>query len=473
VRTSVRKAAGWRGKVVMIPAFAGSTTPAGLPGGAVPEELGQASVVVNATKSPMAVVMSAGKSAEFNLEKMRCVGGAISKWMRAWKVDRVGVDLRQEKAFGSSEAIGALCEGLNLGAFTFDRHRQTNKTRGRQEAEVLVDRLSAESIRSARRAGVVSAAVNLSRELAHEPPNLINPVTLVTRVRAVARRAGLKCTVLDEKRLAALKMGGLLSVGKGSATPPRLIVLEHRGRRAEKPVVVVGKTITFDTGGYSLKPRDNITGMKYDKCGGMQVLGLMQAVAALKYPRRVVGILAAAENMISAQAYRPDDIIRTMSGKTVQIVSADAEGRMVLCDALTYAQKTYAPRCLIDVATLTGGVLVALGRHAAGVFANDEKLQEALIEAGRRTHERLWPLPMWDDYFTLIKGEDSDLKNSGGRDAQAVCGAVFLKQFVDAKVPWAHLDIAGVADIENDGPYCPKGATGFGVRLLLDWLEHL
>ncbi|MFH0982930.1 MAG: leucyl aminopeptidase, partial [Planctomycetota bacterium] len=200
--------------------------------------------------------------------------------------------------------------------------------------------------------------------------------------------------------------------------------------------------------------------------------GVMQAVAAMKYKYPVVGIIAAAENMISGRAYRPDDIITTMSGKTVQIVSADAEGRMVLCDALTYAQKKYAPRCLVDVATLTGGVVVALGRQAAGIFSNDEKLQEALIESGRRTHERLWPLPVWDDYLPLIKGDDGDLKNAGGRDAPAICGAIFLKQFVDPKIPWAHLDIAGVADVENDGPYCPKGATGFGVRLLVDWLER-
>ena len=474
MKTSITKADGWRGRVAIVPTFSGSKTPAPLPpGGAVPEELGMASVVGDATAKPMVVVMSAGKKSEFDPERMRRVGGAVAKWMRSWKVDRVGLDIRREKAFGSAEVIGALCEGLHLGSFTFDRHRKGDRRRVQPSAEVLVERTSADVAKSVRRAGLVSTAANLSRTLAHEPPNLINPVTLAGRAKALARKAGLKCAVLDEKRMATLKMGGLLAVGKGSATPPRLIVLEHRGRLKGKPVVVVGKAITFDTGGYSLKPRDSIVGMKYDKCGGMQVVGVMHALASLKYKRPVVGIVAAAENMISGRSYRPDDIVTTMSGKTVQIVSADAEGRMVLCDALTYARKRYEPRCIIDLATLTGGVKVALGRQAAGIFCDDEKLRETLIESGRRTHERLWPLPMWDDYVSLIKGDDSDLKNSGGRDAHAVAGAVFLKQFVDDKVPWAHLDIAGVADIDTDGSYCPKGATGFGVRLLLDWLERL
>ena len=474
MKTTVRQAKGWRGAVVVVPAFAaGAAPPPPPPGGLVPDELGQASVVGNATRKPLTVVMSVGKKAEFDAERMRRLGGAIARWMRTWKVNQVGVDVRGEPAFAEVEAIGALCEGLHLGSFTFDRHRKENKRAPRQAAEVLVSRVATAAAKVCRRAALVSAAANLSRELGHEPPNVINPVTLVTRVRAIARKAGLKCTVLDDQRIAALKMGGLLAVGKGSATPSRLIVLEHRGRVRGKPVVVVGKALTFDTGGYSLKPQASITGMKYDKCGGMQVIGLMQAVAAMKYKRPVVGIIAAAENMISERAYRPDDIITTMSGKTVQIVSADAEGRMVLCDALTYAQKKYTPRCIIDMATLTGGVVVSLGKHAAGIFCNDDRLRDRLIESGRRTHERLWPLPMWDEYFQAIKGDDSDIKNSGGRDAHAITGAIFLKQFVDDKIPWAHLDIAGVGDIDTDGPYCPNGATGFGVRLLVDWLEKL
>ncbi|MCP4591624.1 MAG: leucyl aminopeptidase [bacterium] len=462
-----------RKRLTVAPQFAGpcEDIPDTL-GGAVPEELGQTVLIDGARNAPM-LVISTGKGGDFDPERMRRVGGVVARWIRQWKRGRVGVDLRAEEAFRTPEVVGALCEGLHLGSYVFDRHRGKGKPAPEPDVELWVSRPSEAQRRAVRRAALVSQAANLSREWGHEPPNVINPATLAARARTLARKTGLKCTVLDEKRAAALKMGALLAVGQGSATPSRLIVLEHRGTTKGKPVVLVGKAITFDTGGYSLKSGEAMTGMKYDKCGGMQIIGVMQALAALKYKRPVVGIIAAAENMISAKSYRPDDIIRTMAGKTVQIVSADAEGRLVLCDALTYAQKKYQPRCIIDVATLTGGVVIALGRQAAGIFCEDGKLRDSLVESGRRTFERLWPLPVWDDYFPSIKGEDSDLKNSGGRDAHATVGAIFLKQFVDKKIPWAHIDIAGVSDLDKDGPYCPKGATGFGVRLLVDWLERL
>jgi len=213
--------------------------------------------------------------------------------------------------------------------------------------------------------------------------------------------------------------------------------------------------------------------MKYDKCGGTAVLGLMRAIGELKPKCRVIGIIAAAENMISQAAYRPDDIIRMMSGKTVEIISTDAEGRLVLADALTYAQRTYRPQVMIDLATLTGGIVVALGRVAGGLFCEDDRLRAALVESGQRTHERLWPMPLWEDYDQLIRSDDADIKNSGGRWGHPVIGGIFLKSFVDSKIPWAHLDIAGTAKVDEAKPYCPKGATGFGVRLLVDYLIRL
>jgi leucyl aminopeptidase len=266
----------------------------------------------------------------------------------------------------------------------------------------------------------------------------------------------------------------ILAVGKGSKTPSRLVILEYSGTNPEaRPVVVVGKTITFDTGGYSLKQQDGMLGMKYDKSGGMAVVGLMQAVSRLKIKNPVVGIIAAAENMISGESYRPNDIITTLSGKTVEIISADAEGRMVLCDALTYAQRVYQPRALIDIATLTGGVVTALGKLRAGILTNNNDLACVLEKIGETVHERLWRLPMDDEYLELIKGDDSDIKNSGVREAHATIGGIFLKQFVSVDVPWAHLDIAGVASVDKDMPYCPKGATGFGIRLLIEYLFTL
>jgi len=419
-------------------------------------------------------VVSLGPAERMTADTLRCAAGGIVGWMREQKVTALGLDLPRLEGLTADEVLRAIAEGLLLRDYAFDRYKSAAEKRPALSVTLLTAKPSASAGRVLRELEQISAAVTAARDIAHEPPNVLNPVTLARRVQALARKSGLKCTVLDERRLATMKAGGIIAVGQGSATPPRLIILEHTPPGAKgKPVVLVGKAITFDTGGYSIKPKDGILGMKYDKCGGMAVIGVLQAAAALKLKTPVVGVIAAAENMIAGNAYRPDDIITTLSGKTVQIVSADAEGRMVLCDGITYAQQKYKPRCIIDLATLTGGVVIALGNSAAGIFANDATLEKDLIEAGKRTHERLWPLPMWDEYFDLLKGDDSDFKNSAGREAHAIQGAVFLKQFVDPKIPWAHLDIAGTADVEKDTPYCPKGATGFGVRLLVDYLQDL
>jgi leucyl aminopeptidase len=305
---------------------------------------------------------------------------------------------------------------------------------------------------------------------------VINPLTLGERCQALFTDTNVKVSILDEKDLAALGAGGLLGVGQGSQTPPRLIILEYPGSGSgvgSPPVVLVGKAITFDTGGYSIKDSPNIQRMKYDKCGGVDVAAILAASAALEMEVPLVGIISAAENMISAQAYRPDDVITTLSGKTVEIVTTDAEGRLVLADALTYAQNHFKPRAIIDLATLTGGVVVALGRVRAGMMANDDPLAQALMDSGEKTHERLWRLPLDDDYFQAIEGDDADLKNSGGREGHAIYGGIFLKQFLNPGIPWAHLDIAGTADSVKDLPYCIKGATGFSVRLILEYLGSL
>ena len=233
--------------------------------------------------------------------------------------------------------------------------------------------------------------------------------------------------------------------------------------------MLVGKAITFDTGGYSIKPAAGLEGLKYDKCGGMTVMGVMKAAATLRLKCNLVGLIAAAENAISEKAYRPGDIIKMASGKTVEVISTDAEGRLVLADALWYAQKYFKPTALINVATLTGGVRAALGTAAAGLMSNNDDLAAELGESGRVTNERLWRLPLWDDYRELIRGTDSDIKNSAGkRDAHCIVGGIFLKEFVKDDVPWAHLDIANVATSDNG----EKGATGFGVRLIVDYLKR-
>jgi len=419
--------------------------------------------------------VSLGLESKATSETFRKTGGAIGKWLLANPVDVAELIIEAAVNFTSRDALQALLEGILLGAYAFDRYKQnpdpkktiTLQVRGADALELsgLLDRVE-----------IIADSVLLAREWSHEPANVINPVSLADRAQELAATYGLKCTVLDEYALEALSAGAILAVGKGSQTPPRLIVLEYPGQAnhaGEKPVVLVGKALTFDSGGYSLKDTTNIQGMKYDKCGGITVLAVMAAAARLKLDHPLVGVIGAAENMVSENAYRPDDIITTLSKKTVEIVSTDAEGRLVLADALTYAQNNFQPKEIIDLATLTGGVVVALGRVRAGIMSNHPVLTQALIESGEKTWERLWQLPLDDDYLQSTKGDDADLKNSGGREGHAILGGVFLKQFVDDSIPWAHLDIAGLADVPKDLPYCPKGATGFGVRLLIDHLSRL
>jgi leucyl aminopeptidase len=362
-----------------------------------------------------------------------------------------------------------------MGAYQFDRYK--SKKSNLHAAQVYLvtasnsDRLEAELLQTVE----LTDCVNLAREWGHLPANQIDPATLGELATQVAEESGLKCMVLGVDELESLGAGALLAVGQGSRTGSRMIILEYTGvaSKDNRPIVLVGKSITFDTGGYSLKPSDNIQGMKYDKCGGLAVLATMRAAAELHIKTHLVGILSAAENMVSADAYHPDDIITTLSGKTVEIVTTDAEGRLVLADALTYAQQKFNPRAMIDLATLTGGMVVALGHVRAGVMANNDQLADALIHAGEQTHELLWRMPLDDDYLVPTKGEEADLKNTGGREGAPIFGGIFLKQFVSDSIPWAHIDIAGMADSPKELPYSPKGATGFGVRLLIEFLNNL
>ena len=426
------------------------------------------------TTEQAAIYVSLGQKEKANIDTFRKAGGAIGKWLLSSPVNQVDLKIDDSPFADPQAEVPALLEGIRLGSYKFERYKKQDDTQ--QPVTVFVSGKIAHLEQIVQRVEIITDAVLLSREWAHEPANVINPLSLAERALALAQEAGLKCSIYTENDLAEMKAGAMLAVGKGSQTPARLIVLEYPGKpdhEESDPIVLVGKALTFDTGGYSLKDTTNIQGMKYDKCGGITVLATMLAAARLGCERPLVGVVGAAENMISQAAYRPDDIIVTMSGKTVEIVSTDAEGRLVLADALTYTQQHYKAKALIDLATLTGGVVVALGRVRAEIMGNNPELIEALISSGERTSERLWQLPLDDEYLQSTKGDDADLKNSGGREGHAILGGIFLKQFVDDSVPWAHLDIAGLADSPKDLPYCPKGATGFGVRLLLDYLANL
>jgi len=333
--------------------------------------------------------------------------------------------------------------------------------------------------RAAARTGVILAeSQNLARQLSNEPANALPPAALALAAQRVARETGLRVRVLDVAELKRRKMGGILAVGAGSANPPRLIVLEHgragrkpRGGRRQDTICLIGKGITFDSGGISIKPSAGMEEMKHDMSGAAAVLGALRACALLGIPHHVVGVIGAAENMPSGTAYRPGDIVTTMSGKTIEVLNTDAEGRVVLADALHYARTQYQPASMIDLATLTGACVVALGKWASGLFGNDEKLIERVRRSGETTGERVWPLPLWDGHKKHVRSKVATVKNTGGRDAGSSTAAAFLAAFV-GDTPWVHLDIAGTAWATQAGPYQSIGATGVGVRLLLDLLRE-
>ena len=296
---------------------------------------------------------------------------------------------------------------------------------------------------------------------------------MANHAKAVARNSKIKCKILNFAQIRKEKMGGVIAVSQGSKNEPRFIVLEYRGAKKGSPYALVGKGVTFDSGGLSLKPAKYMEDMKSDKAGATAVMGIMQAVARLRLPVNIVGIMPCVENMPSGSAQRPGDIITTSSGKTIEVQNTDAEGRLILADGLHYA-KRFKPKAVIDMATLTGACVVALGYACCGVMGTDQQLISDLIAAGEQSGERGWQLPLWEDYDEDVKSEVADVKNVGapGGSAGTIEAAAFLKKFV-GDIPWAHLDIAGPAFLEKDIPYCPKGASGFPVRMLVQYFRNV
>jgi len=385
--------------------------------------------------------------------------------------DRKGLALDREmlgRAFG---------EGLAMANWRVDHFDGTATKRAPAQPPLTVDIADAAFRDGVEHGLLLGDAVNLTRRLGATPPNICHPAWVVATARRLARDHGLRCRVIDYRAAQRLGMGGLVNVGRASPSKPALVILEHAPKRVapaarREHLVLVGKTITYDTGGYSLKVNNGMKGMKYDKMGGMAVLGAMQAIAERRLPLRVTGILAVAENMVGGDAYRPDDIITMHNGVTVEVTNTDAEGRLVLADALSYACKTLAPTAIVDMATLTGGVVVALGHFSAGYFCGDPQLRSRLENASCESGERIWQLPLWTEHRDFMRGHHADLINSNPqRSAHPIQGAAFLSYFVDEKIPWAHIDIAGVDSVESSNDLLVHGPTGYGVRLLADLAE--
>ncbi|MBI5657269.1 MAG: leucyl aminopeptidase [Geobacter sp.] len=420
------------------------------------------------------VLVGLGKRRELDGERIRQAAGAVAQALRGAGVAS-SVTVLHCAAESAGMAIQEVVEGSLLGGYAFLQYRTEPKEQVDPEELTLVLAKKSEvkqAERVCREVEAVCAAACHARDMVGHPGNVATPTFLAEQASTMAARYGIRCTVLDREGIEREGMGGLLAVGAGSVQSPRFIVLEYRGGpESMRPVALVGKGVTFDSGGISLKPREGMERMKDDMAGAAAVIATLQAVAALALPVNVVGLVPAAENMPDGRAYKPGDIVKTMAGKTIEINNTDAEGRMILCDALHYAS-TFKPAAIIDLATLTGACLVALGTQATGLMGTDDGLKRALKKAGERTGERLWELPLWEEYGEAMKSDVADMKNAGGPHAGTITAAWFLKQFV-GKAKWAHLDIAGTAWEEKGKHYLPKGATGVGVRLLVDYLRGL
>ena len=318
------------------------------------------------------------------------------------------------------------------------------------------------------RALIISNAVNLVRDISNLPPNFCSPSDLAKlAVESCDKVTNIR--VIGKEQMKDLGLNAIISVGNGSENEPKLIIIEYLGGKDEKPVILVGKAVTFDTGGISIKPSDRLDEMKFDKCGGCDVIGIMKAISELNLKANVIGIIPSVENMASGTAYRPGDIIKMFDGTTVEVLNTDAEGRLILSDALAYALKTYSPSAILDIATLTGAAIIALGTNVGALFGNDNKLLEKIVNASIRTGEKIWRLPIFDEHKEQLKSSIADIKNIGGRPAGAITAACFLSHFVGS-TSWAHLDIAGPAWTQDgtcEKSYNPKGATGFGIRTLI------
>ncbi len=417
--------------------------------------------------------VSLGERKKASSAVFRKAAAAFSRWCASKSDVIVELDLDQPVFGESSEVRNAVLEGLCIGGYQPYRHKKRENKISHVLQVNIKTTASGTSTDAIKKAEIVGEAVDLAKDWIREPANIINPEVLEARAKTLADAYGFSFSSIQYDELIKMGAGGITAVGKGSQTKPRLIVLNYNGNGSAAPIVLVGKAVTFDTGGYSLKGVEFIQGMKYDKAGGISVMSVVMAAARLKLKVNLVGIVPTVENMISGEAYRPDDILTLLSGQTVEIVSTDAEGRLILADALSYAQSEFKPKAIIDIATLTGGVKIALGKERAGLLSNSDDLAEIIFSAGEEIDEKVWRLPLDEEYFDLIKSDDADMKNSGPREAHTIIGAMFLKQAVADEVQWAHLDIAATGSSENETPWAGKGPNGFGVRLMLRTVEKL
>jgi len=420
------------------------------------------------------LLIGLGEKEHFSLEKARQASGQAVNQALEFGVKEIvttvhGIDLQ---GFSPEGCAQATVEGILLGSYRYDRYKTTSTEPSSIDKLTVVfnQRSRFLSVQKGVEAGRISSAgTNLARDLSNAPGNDLPPKKLASRASEMATAFHLKCKVLDKKGIEKEGMGALLAVNAGSEEPPRFIILEYgEPSKEHDTIVLVGKGITFDSGGISIKPASGMEEMKHDMSGAAAVVGAMRSIGEIKPPLHVVGLIPSTENMPDGKALKPGDIITAMLGKTIEVINTDAEGRLVLADALGYANR-YKPAAVIDLATLTGACVVALGHAASGMMGNSDPLMASVRSAGDSSGERVWPLPLWEESHDQVKSHIADVKNSGGRWGGALTAGAFLEKFVD--YPWVHLDIAGPAYSERATDYCPQGATGVGARLLVQLIK--
>lgn len=411
-----------------------------------------------------------GKPGTFNPVMAENAGGKVFAALENSGASHAA--LLTESFKDADQFLAHFAYGANLRAYKFTKYKTKKKDdtkKGLHKFDIVLSG-AASATKQYKSLANIADAVYFARDLVNEPPNKLYPESFAQRIRKNLKPLGVTVDIIDEKKMAKLGMGAALGVGQGSDFPPRMVVMRWNGTKGKKsaPLAFVGKGITFDTGGVSIKPAQGMEEMKMDMGGAAAVTGLMMALALNKSKANVVGIVGLAENALSGRAYRPSDILKSFSGKTIEVLNTDAEGRLVLADALSYVQKQYKPRLIVDLATLTGAIIVALGHEYCGAFANDGKLWSQLEKASRDTGEKLWRMPLDEAWRKEMEGSITDLQNIAktGRNAGSCTAAGFLEHFIEGKTPWAHLDIAGTAWVKSDKPTVPRFGTGFGVRLL-------
>ena len=481
MKISVQHAPGARVPLLAAPVFEGAAPDAALGAeaaaaharGAATGKEGENVLLFPADGAERLLLVGMGKRGAVTAEKLRRLGGTVAKQAAKARVGHAAVALPASEV--AARAAGrAVAEGAVLGAYTFAelKSRPADEPAPVELGELTLlladEGETADALAGAREGEIVARAENLARTLGNLPGNVATPTYLAAEAERIGREHGMKVTILGPAEMEKEGMGALLAVARGTDEEPRFIVLEHRrGPRGERPLVLVGKGLTFDAGGISIKPAQGMEEMKFDMCGGAGVLGAMQAIGELGVPMDVVAIVPSSENLLGGRAMKPGDIFRAHSGKSIEVVNTDAEGRLILADALSYA-KRFDPAAVLDAATLTGACVIALGHQATGIMGNDEALVAEVIAAGDRTGERCWELPMFEEYREQIRSDYADIRNSGGRPAGAITAGWFLREFVS--FPWCHLDVAGTAWGDGKLSYQVKGATGVPTRLFVEWV---